>query len=144
MDRPGRGILACIPGAARPASGGGLSEGPLSRECRLLIDGVPLCRVRVARTPWLRLRGWVGYRPDPDESLWLEPCMAVHTFGMVVPIDVAFVDGRGRVLRVVSGMRPFRLAACPGAAAAVEFPAGYASRITEGSVLEVARDDNAV
>ena len=102
----------------------------------LSVNGTPFCRVRVARTPWLRLRGWIGRRPEPDEALWLEPCSAVHTFGMVVPIDVVFVDGQGRVLKVVSGLRPFRFAACPGAAAAVELPAGRALGITEGSVLE--------
>jgi len=40
--------------------------------------------------------------------LVLEPCRQVHTIGMRFPIDVAFCDRAGVVLRVVT-MRPGRL-----------------------------------
>lgn len=103
----------------------------------LYVNGTAYAHVRFARTFWLRLRGWIWYRPKPGEALWVEPCRAVHTIGMVVPVDVVFIDGIGRVLRVVRGLPPFRFASCPGARAAVEFAPGGAVGIREGMFLEI-------
>lgn len=61
----------------------------------------------------------------PDEGAWIAPCNAIHTLGMRVPIDVIFVDARGRVLRLEPEVRPNRLAlACPEARAVVELGCG--------------------
>lgn len=59
-----------------------------------------------------------------DEALWLEPCRAVHTFGMRIPLACAFVDAGGHVVRVVDPLVPGRLAACRRARAVVECRAG--------------------
>lgn len=45
-----------------------------------------------------RARGLLG-RDGIDGVMVLRPCRNVHTFGMRFPIDVAFCDGDGRVLR---------------------------------------------
>ena len=45
-----------------------------------------------------RSRGLVG-RDGIDGVMVLRPCRNVHTFGMRFPIDVAFCDRDGRVLR---------------------------------------------
>jgi len=105
--------------------------------------GREVARARVARTVPARLLGWIGTVPRPQEALWIEPCAAVHTFGMRVPIDVAFVRPDGKVLRVVRSLQPCRIVLCPGAAAAVEFPEGGATGVHEGDVLELEEIDRA-
>lgn len=42
------------------------------------------------------------------EALLLIPCSSVHTMFMRFPIDVAFIDKGGGVLRVVRDVRPWR------------------------------------
>ena len=82
-------------------------------------------RLRVAATPAARLRGLLGRPPlRPGEGLVLVPCASVHTCFMREPLDVAFVARDGAILRVVPGLRPWRAAACRGAHAVLELPAG--------------------
>lgn len=72
-----------------------------------------------------------------NEALYLAPCAGVHTAFMRYPIDVAFVDHSGLVLRLVSGLKPFRATWCWRAHGAVEFAAGAAQLhgVREGCVL---------
>lgn len=87
-----------------------------------------LARVWRARSRWERLRGLLGRRPlAPDEALLIEPCASVHTFGMGYPIDLAFLDREGRVLRIVRELKPLRVAVRPGARATLEMAAGAAA-----------------
>lgn len=74
---------------------------------RLSVDGVPVAAVEVARSMADRSRGLLG-RDGIDGALWLEPASSVHTLRMRFAIDVAFVDGSGRVLHTVA-MAPNRL-----------------------------------
>ncbi len=71
-------------------------------------EGVPLGAAEVAADRRARRRGLLG-RDGVDGVLVLEPCRQVHTFGMRFPIDVAFCASDGRVLRVLSAMRPGRV-----------------------------------
>ncbi len=82
-------------------------------------------RLRVVRGPLGRLRGLLCRRrpPGPRSGIWLLHCSAVHTMGMRHVIDVAFIDRRGRVLRVVR-LAPWRCALCVGAVSVVETRAG--------------------
>jgi hypothetical protein len=67
-------------------------------------------RLREARTPWSRLVGLLNRNHLPEgEGLLIVPCSSVHTFFMRFPIDVAFLDRKGRVLRVFISVPPFRL-----------------------------------
>lgn len=114
----------------------GSSSGPVDR----MTTGVTL-DVRLARrrevvllthaTSFLdRLRGLVGRPPPaPGAGLWIEPCSAVHSFGMRHPIDLVFVDRRGQVIAVRPRLIPFRAAACYGARATVEMAAGEVARL---------------
>ncbi len=87
---------------------------------------VPGERVEVADTPRARSRGLLGSGGwEGRDGLLLVPCRNVHTFGMRYPIDLAFLDREGRVLRVVSGLRPGRLGPLAlKARSALELPAG--------------------
>ena len=79
--------------------------------------------------PRSRRRGLLGTASLPDgRGLLIVPCRQVHTLGMRYPIDVVFVDGSLRVLRVVREMKPGRLSVpVLRARAALELPAARAA-----------------
>ena len=85
----------------------------------------------------------LGLRARPRlsarEALYLAPCSSIHTVGMRYRIDVAFVDRRGCVIKLVEALKPMRAAWCPSAHGAVELLAGSARAygIGKGSVLAV-------
>ena len=85
------------------------------RRCSVLTvgsdrDPVAVPRVRVARSLWSRFLGLMGRATiESDEGLWLVPCRSIHMFFMRTSIDVAFLDRHGRVVRAVTGMRPWSL-----------------------------------
>ena len=66
-----------------------------------------LAVAEVAASPRRRARGLIG-REDIEGVLVLRPCRQVHTFGMQFPIDVAFCDRAGIVLRL-STLAPRRV-----------------------------------
>jgi uncharacterized membrane protein (UPF0127 family) len=104
-------------------------------------DGAIVCeRCGVADRVLSRMRGLLGRRElGRDEGLLLKPAPSIQTFFMRFPIDAVFLDREGRVLKVRSELRPWRLAGCRGAHATLELPAGAASRraIREGDRLEL-------
>ena len=64
-------------------------------------------------TPWQRFMGLMGRRElGADAGLCLRPCSSIHMFFMRFPLDVAFVDGDGRVVRLYHGLRPYADIAC--------------------------------
>ena len=81
--------------------------------------------VEVALTRNARRRGLLGRSGlAPFSALVLAPCAAVHTMFMRFAIDVIFVDGEGRAVRVVPGLSPWRAAMKAFAHAVIELPAG--------------------
>lgn len=98
---------------------------------RLFADGqLVASRARRAQGPLERARGLLG-RPAPaqGEALLLDPCSGIHTCGMAYPIDAAFLDRQGCVLRVATNLAPWRFAKCSGSRAVVEWCAGEAERL---------------
>ena len=104
-------------------------------------DGTVACdRCVVADTAPTRIRGLLGRRQlEPGEGMLLRPANSVHMFFMRFAIDVVFVDRELAVRKIVERLRPWRMAGCLGAKAALELPAGTASRcgITVGEVLSL-------
>jgi uncharacterized membrane protein (UPF0127 family) len=99
--------------------------------------------LEVAETAWNRMKGLLG-RSARDFSvgkgLWLRPAQGIHTIGMVFPIDVAYLDAQGRVLRTYHQLSPFRVAAITLRTRCVlELPPGTLKRTgTEvGDLLEI-------
>jgi uncharacterized membrane protein (UPF0127 family) len=81
--------------------------------------------VDMAITRSERRRGLLGRDSLADDAaMFIAPCMAIHTVGMGFPIDVAFVDAGGRIVRVVHSLQPWRLAASIGGCAVIELAAG--------------------
>jgi uncharacterized protein len=102
-----------------------LINGKLLIDSRVSPVAAHRCDSFLARARGLLLRPRLG----AAEALLIEPCSSVHMFGMTYAIDVAFVDRAGVVLKVVSRLPPFGLAAAPGAHAAWEFAANSCERL---------------
>jgi uncharacterized membrane protein (UPF0127 family) len=80
--------------------------------------------LEVARTFRARLVGLAFRRlRSPKCALLIPRCHCIHTFGMRFPLDVAFLDPEGRVLRLVRAVPPGRVVSCRAAAAVLEAPA---------------------
>lgn len=98
-------------------------------------------QVEVASSLWRRGLGLMGRaRLLPGSGLWLEPCSSIHMLFMRFPLDVAFVDAGGTVLRIYPGLRPWRVTRwVRSARAAVELPAGTleAAGVQVGSRLRL-------
>jgi len=81
--------------------------------------------VEIAATRASRRRRLLGCdRLEDATAVVLAPCTAVHTAGMRFAIDVVFVDRQGYAVKVVRGLRPWRVALAAQARAAIEMPAG--------------------
>lgn len=86
-------------------------------------------RAGVAGTRRARLIGLaLAAAPPPRVGLLIPRCRSVHTFGMRRPLDVVFLDGRGRIVRIATAVPPRRIAWCAGAAAVIETRAGEGER----------------
>lgn len=75
---------------------------------------------------WLtRMQGLLG-RPalEPNEGLLLKPCNSVHTVGMTYPLDIAFLAKNGEIIKLVTAIKPWRIAICLRAYACLELSAG--------------------
>lgn len=109
---------------------------------------VVAARIRQCDTPATRVRGLLGTRHlDDDEACWIAPCNSIHTFFMLISIDVVFLDNEFRVVKLIPDMTPFRLCLPVRRAASVlEGPVGMIERagLKKGSRLawvEVATPD---
>ncbi len=68
-------------------------------------------QVHVCESRFERGRGQLlRPRPAVDTAFLLRDCRSVHTIGMTYPLDVLFCDESGRILRIVSGLKPCRMA----------------------------------
>ncbi len=90
-----------------------------------------------------RMKGLIGRTTEnfgPGTGLWIQPSQGVHTIGMSFPIDVAYVDRDGKIIKLYHELAPFRVAALTFRARSVlELPAGTLARTrTEvGDMLEI-------
>lgn len=82
--------------------------------------------VAVADSFRLRLRGLLARPPlQGEQGLLLLECSSVHTAGMGYPIDVAFLDAEGKVVRSIDRLAPWRIGfGGETARHALELPAG--------------------
>ncbi|MGH9137277.1 MAG: DUF192 domain-containing protein [Acidimicrobiales bacterium] len=104
----------------------------------LLREGEVLASLEIAASRRDRAAGLLG-RSGIEGALLIEAARSVHTIGMKFPIDVAFVDADGVVLRTRT-LRPWRLTMpVRGASRVVEAEAGtFASwDLQPGDKLEV-------
>ena len=76
------------------------------------------CPLVVAGKYHQRLSGLLKKRKS-NSVLLISPCHSIHTFGMKEPIDVAFFDSAGLVLKVAS-VPPGKVVKCRGAEGVLE------------------------
>jgi uncharacterized membrane protein (UPF0127 family) len=105
-------------------------------------DGQPVSRYcRVAGTPLARARGLLGHKQfGPGEAMIFPGTRSVHTHFMRFAIDVVFLDGDGRMIRIAENVRPWRALSCRRARSVLELPAGDAARhgLRGGDCVELA------
>ena len=106
-------------------------------------DGVVIAeRVALARSSMARFVGLMGRRELPQgDGIAIHPCNSIHMFFMLISIDVAFVNGEGRVLHICHSIRPWRVSRIVfGARTAIELPAGTlgAKGVATGTILRLA------
>ncbi len=96
-------------------------------------------RIDLAGKSGERTKGLLGRAGlDDGEGLWIAPCEAIHMFFMKFAIDAVFIDKKRRVTKVVSNLKPWRLAASLRAHSVIELPVGVAerTRTEKGDQLE--------
>ena len=82
----------------------------MSLAAAYLHDVCVIARVEVADTPVRRMVGLLGRRGlGPGQALHIVPCGSVHTLFMRFTLDLAFLDGSGRVVKRVRGVPPWRV-----------------------------------
>ncbi|MCA1598203.1 MAG: DUF192 domain-containing protein [Chloroflexi bacterium] len=98
-------------------------------------------RVEVAASFWARGKGLIGRKSLPEGyGLVIKPCGSIHMFFMAIPLDVLHLDREGRVLRVLTGIKPWRFGPIVrGGKSVIELPAGTAARTgtTAGDLVVV-------
>jgi uncharacterized membrane protein (UPF0127 family) len=145
-------VIACIDAFVRSGEGHIRKEGRLAtagwcqvkpgycvfnktNECFLGLNVTP------AFTSLARLKGLLGkLRLPQGEGLWLVPSQGIHTFGMLFPIDVIFLDEEQRVIHLIEHMRPFRVTRIRlNCASVLELPAHtiYSSQTHVGDQLVI-------
>lgn len=98
-------------------------------------------RIHGAFDSGARRAGLLGRDTFPDgHAMVIAPTNAVHTFFMRFPIDLAFVDKNGQVVKTCAAVKPWRLAAALRAFAVIELPAGSLARsdTAKGDRLSIA------
>lgn len=75
----------------------------------LVNEGHVLASAQLAATRASRRRGLIG-QTEIHEALVLQPCRWIHSFGMKMPIDVAYLDANCIVV-CIETLRPWRVAA---------------------------------
>lgn len=72
-----------------------------------MVQGV---RAEVAESFLARARGLIGRKGlEPGEGMLITRCNCIHTWFMRFPIDATFLDRNGGIVKVVRGIRPWRL-----------------------------------
>jgi uncharacterized membrane protein (UPF0127 family) len=89
---------------------------------RTLEDGLVVHEAASLRARLLGLALLPRGAVPPGHALLIPDCRSVHTFGMRFPIDLVFLDERGRALRVERAVKPRRMRVCRAAFAVLERP----------------------
>jgi len=106
----------------------------------LVVDGRQVAELEVASTRRARRRGLLGLTTVAG-ALWLPGVRSVHTVGMRLALDVAWVTPTG-VVRRVATMVPGRLSGWHRAGGVLEAEVGAFARwgLGEGSVVDLGVD----
>ena len=66
--------------------------------------------IRLARSFWQRFKGLMfSARLLAGQALLIPRCSSVHTLFMRYPLDLVYLDRNGQVVKLVHGLRPWRV-----------------------------------
>lgn len=91
------------------------------------------------RTPGQQARGLIGMKPIPTDTVWFFPLMSgatgkFHTFGVLEPIEIMFLDGEYQIIRFAA-LSPDQEVAIPDAAVfAVESAPGVLQHFSSATL----------
>jgi uncharacterized protein len=116
------------------------TDWPAPEVAWLVSDGKVIASLEVAHSMQSRTRGLLG-RTGIDGAIYLEHTRWVHTVGMRFPIDVAYLDRFGHVLRIERLARHRIGRPVLKARSVVEAEAGALARwgVQPGHTLEIRR-----
>ena len=101
-------------------------------------------RALIANSLPERMKGLIGRKNlQEGEGMVFPRCSQVHTFGMLFPIDVVFLDCEGRVIKLYHSLKPFRITSVvKGSRTVIELPAGVLEKTEtkSGDFLKISRD----
>ncbi len=64
----------------------------------------------IADSFFSRLIGLMGKKTlQTDQGMCISPCKSIHTFFMRFDIDVIFVDNNYKVIKVIKGLKPWKI-----------------------------------
>jgi uncharacterized membrane protein (UPF0127 family) len=110
-----------------------------TRECFLSLT------VTAADTIISRLKGLIGKTTlRSDEGLWVVPSRGVHTVGVLIPVDLIYLDEKHRVIHLVEHCQAFSVAPYRAEAQSVlELPIHtiYSSQTELGDEFVICRPD---
>jgi uncharacterized membrane protein (UPF0127 family) len=110
-----------------------------TRECFLSLGVTP------ADTIFTRLKGLIGrLKMRTDEGLWVVPSSGIHTWGVLFPLDLIYLDENLRVIYVTEHFPRFKVAPLRIRAASVlELPTHtiYSSQTQPGDHLVICLAD---
>ena len=67
-------------------------------------------QVEIADCFWTRARGLIGRREIPNGfGLVIRPCNEIHMLFMSMALDAVHVDASGRVVRILHGIKTWRV-----------------------------------
>ena len=91
----------------------------------------------VAETICSRLKGLMFDQKMKGDGLLLNPCCSIHTFFMKFAIDAVFLDKKGKVVKILRNLKPWRMSwFYPAAKQVLELKAGaLPTTIKEGDEL---------
>lgn len=74
-------------------------------------NGLILChKMRVASNIFSRMKGLMFSTSLPDcDGFLISPCNSIHTFFMLYPIDVIFLDKDFKIVKVIYDLSPWRM-----------------------------------
>jgi uncharacterized membrane protein (UPF0127 family)/CheY-like chemotaxis protein len=105
----------------------------MSSEPKLIVNlsrATIVCEhAEIADRPRARMRGLLGRVALPaGEGMLLQPAPSIHTAFMRFPIDVVFMDGTLRVIKIIEKLRPWRAVSAHRGLAVLELSAHEARR----------------
>jgi uncharacterized membrane protein (UPF0127 family) len=96
--------------------------------------------IMIADNLWTRLVGLMFRQAPKDfDGLLIDPCRSIHTFFMKYALDIVFISRKGRVIKILRNLAPWRMTWIYFRSdIALEMPAGkLPADIKEGMMLEV-------